>query len=219
VLLIIDAETGAIDTFVDDGGWLTEARTAAAGALSVDLLARRDASIVAIIGSGIQARFQLEALRAIRPITEVRVAARSIERVRSFATAHDAVACDSIGQAIDGAGIVICATTSTQAILDRVAPGTHVTSIGVDMAGKREPSERLIATADIVAVDDLDVSREVGILQFGSPAHAVTLGNILIGRARGRETAQQVTLAGLSGVGVQDAAIAELVMRGRQNAG
>jgi ornithine cyclodeaminase len=212
--LIISAVTGEIDTFINDGGWLTEARTAAAGALSIEILARPEASVVAMIGSGVQAGFQLEALRAIRLLTDVRVVARSIDRVHSFAAAHGARPCTTIAEAIDGADIVICTTTSQTAVLDRVAPGTHITSIGVDMVGKCEPSHRLITTADIVVVDDIAVSRAVGILQAGAtPTAPMTLGDILTNRRLGRETAQQVTLAGLSGLGVQDAAIAELVMQ------
>jgi ornithine cyclodeaminase len=214
--IVMSAATGAIDTFIDDGGWLTEARTAAAGALSIDLLARHDAHVVAIIGTGVQAAFQLEALRAIRPLTEVRVAGRSIERVREFCIAHHARPCSSIDEAIDGASIVLCATNSRSAIIDRVAPGTHVTSIGVDMVGKCELSDRLLESADVVMVDDVGVSLEVGILQYGegkSPTTARTIGGILSKRHSGRTTSEQVTVAGLSGLGVQDAAIAELVMQ------
>jgi ornithine cyclodeaminase len=216
--MVMSAKTGAIDTLIDDGGWLTEARTAAAGALSINLLARSNASVVAIIGTGVQAAFQLEALRATRELTEVRVAARSIERVQSFSDIHHARACRSIDEAIDGADIVICATNSTAPILDRVAPGTHVTSIGVDMVGKSELSEELLRTAHVVVVDDLLVSREVGILQRGhvqgvDEVFPVSISDVLTERHPGRTSAQQITVAGLSGVGVQDAAIAELVMQ------
>jgi ornithine cyclodeaminase/alanine dehydrogenase-like protein (mu-crystallin family) len=209
---ILSADSGKIDSFVNDGGWMTEVRTAAAGALSIDMLARRDASKIAIIGTGIQAAFQLEALRSIRHLKEVRVAARSIERTRTFASTHSAKPCDSIDQAIDGADIVLCATTSREALLDRVAPGTHVTSIGVDMVGKCELSAALIDAADVVAVDDIALSRSLGILQTRERLTAVTLGDILLKRAYGRVNDQQVTIAGLSGLGVQDAAIAEALM-------
>jgi ornithine cyclodeaminase len=210
--LILSADSGEIHTFVNDGGWMTEARTAAAGALSIDLLARKDASTVAIIGAGIQAGFQLDALRSIRNIGEVRIAARSVERVRTFASSHNAKPCSSIIEAIDGADIVLCATTSREVIVDRVAPGTHVTSIGVDMVGKRELSAALIEAADVVAVDDIDLSKTVGILQTSVRTTAVTLGDILLKRAYGRVNDEQITVAGLSGLGVQDAAIAEVLI-------
>lgn len=94
----------------------------------------------------------------------------------------------------------------------------HVTSIGVDMVGKCELSDSLIDTADVVMVDDVVVSQEVGILQRGgrrgeNDRFPISIGDVLNERHPGRTTEQQITVAGLSGLGVQDAAIAELVMQ------
>jgi ornithine cyclodeaminase len=210
--LILSADSGAIEVLVDDGGWLTEIRTAAAGALSVDLLARRDAQALAIIGAGVQAGFQLDAARTVRKFSDVRVASRAPERARAFADAHGVRACASVAEAIDGADVVICATTSREVVLDHVEAGVHVTSIGVDSAGKREAGPSLIAAADCVAVDDTAVAHQIGLMQGLSDRPLTTLGALVRGDAPGRVAATDVTLAGLSGLGVQDAAIAELLM-------
>ncbi|MGL5930080.1 MAG: ornithine cyclodeaminase family protein, partial [Dermatophilaceae bacterium] len=134
---VLSAESGAIEVLIDDGGWLTEIRTAAAGALTVDVLARKDASSLAILGSGIQAQFQLDALRSILPrLGDIRVAGRTAAHVREFARRNDCVAAASIAEAVDGADVIVCATTSRAPIVERIAPGVHVTSVGVDVAGK-----------------------------------------------------------------------------------
>jgi ornithine cyclodeaminase len=211
--VVMSAQSGAIEALIDDNGWLTEMRTAAAGALSVELLARPDARCVAIIGSGVQAEFQLAALRAIRHVDQVRVAGRTAANVESFARRHNAVACASIDEAVDDADIVICATTSRVPVLAHVRPGTHVTAIGADTAGKQELHPTLVRCADAVFVDDVELARRSGILQDLPDVNASTVGDVLTGRSAGRTGAEQITLAGLSGLGVQDAAIGELVMK------
>jgi ornithine cyclodeaminase len=217
--LVISAKTGAIDTCIDDGGWLTEARTAAAGALVTNHFARADATTVALIGTVVQAAFQLEALRATRPIGEVRVAARSIDRLKTFCETHGTTPSFSIDEALDGADIVICATTSKTAMVHRARPGTHVTSIGVDMLGKCELGADLIDMADVVVVDDIEVSRSVGMLQHLPQREVTTVGDVLAGRHPGRTSSDQITIVGLAGLGVQDAAIADLFMEANLRAG
>jgi ornithine cyclodeaminase len=212
----IDAETGKIEVLVDDGGWLTEVRTAAAVALSVDLLARTNATKLAIIGVGVQAEFQLEAVRHVRHISEIAVYARTAEKVAEFATAHDARACSSVDEAISNADIVLCATTSYAAIItnaNQLNPGVHITASGADMVGKRELSEQVVEGTNVVAVDNVALATRVGILQAVREEVAkqsVSIGQLLTGTP-GRTSDRQKTVAGLSGLGMQDAAIFELV--------
>jgi ornithine cyclodeaminase len=208
----ISAETGAVEMLVDDGGWLTEVRTAAAVALSVDLLARTDATKLAIIGVGVQAEFQIEAIRNVRNITDVSVYARTPEKVANFAASHDARPCGSLNEVLANADIVLCATTSYAAIITDPASlprGVHVTASGADMVGKRELSTDVVDSANVLAVDDVALATRVGILQ-GSTKAAVSLGQLLTGTP-GRTSADQRTIAGLSGLGMQDAAIFELL--------
>jgi ornithine cyclodeaminase len=209
--LVIDAGTGQIAALIDDHGWLTELRTAGAGALATHLLADPSALDLAVIGTGVQAALHIEAMRALRPDVRVRVAARNVARVRAFASEHHAVACDSIVEAVNDASIIITATSSTVPFLDHLAPGTHVTSIGVDTSTKAELSRSLLESADVVVVDDCTLSQRVGILRQCSTRSAVTLAEVVEGLA-GRTSSSQVTVAGLSGLGAQDAAIAELLL-------
>jgi ornithine cyclodeaminase len=210
--VVLSAQSGAIEALIDDNGWLTEVRTAAAGALSVQLLARQDARSVAIIGSGIQAGYQLAALRCVREVSDVRVAGRTSHKVNQFADEHGAVAYASVSEAVRGADIVICATTSRAPVLDWVEPGTHITAMGADMAGKRELSISLMERADAVIVDDVALARHAGVLQGVGDRTVGTIGELLTKRAAGRVARDQITVAGLCGLGVQDAAIAGVVM-------
>ncbi len=208
----ISSETGNIEVLVDDGGWLTEVRTAAAVALSVDLLARTDATRLAIIGTGVQAAFQLEAVRHVRNISDINVYARTAVKVARFAETHNARACASVDEALAGVDIVLLATNSHEAIIfdaSHLAGGVHVTASGADMVGKRELSPEVVESADIVAVDDVGLATRVGILQ-GTSTSAMTLGQLVVGVV-GRTSATQRTLVGLSGLGMQDAAIFDLL--------
>jgi ornithine cyclodeaminase/alanine dehydrogenase-like protein (mu-crystallin family) len=212
----IDAETGKIEVLVDDGGWLTEVRTAAAVALSVDVLARTNANKLAVIGVGVQAQFQIEAVRHVRQISEIAVYGRTAEKVAAFASAHDARACSSVDEAISNADIVLCATTSYAAIITnakQIRPGVHITASGADMVGKRELSEQVVEAANVVAVDNVALATRVGILQAvreDVAKQSVSIGQLLTGTL-GRTSDTQKTVAGLSGLGMQDAAIFELV--------
>jgi ornithine cyclodeaminase len=210
----INAVTGELEVLVDDGGWLTEVRTAAAVALSVDLLARGDATKLAIIGVGVQAEFQLDAVRHVRNITDISVFGRTSGKVAAFAKTNDAKACTSIDEAIADADVVLCATTSYDAIIgdpSMLPAGVHITASGADMVGKRELSPEVVRAADIVAVDDVVLATRVGILQdAGVAKSAVSIGQLLTGTP-GRTSPEQRTIAGLSGLGMQDAAIFSLL--------
>jgi ornithine cyclodeaminase len=210
--IVCDANSGAIAALVDDKGWLTELRTAGAGAFVTDLLAQPDALTLALIGSGVQAELQLAALRHLRPGLQVRVAGRSFANSQRFADAHDAVAVESIDAAIDGADIVLCATSSSVPLVARVSGGVHVTSIGTDTVGKAELAGSLLEMADLVVVDDVALSRRVGVLQQSPQLAARTVSAVMADARLGRHSPQQITVAGLCGLGVQDATIAGVLL-------
>jgi ornithine cyclodeaminase/alanine dehydrogenase-like protein (mu-crystallin family) len=222
LMLVISAVDGTLVGVLGDNGYLTELRTGAAGALAADVLARHDVTTTAIVGAGSQARFQLEALRRVRPIERVHVASRSRERAQAFV---DDVAslglaarlCDSVQEAVRGAGIVITTTPSTVPLLraEWLDAGTHVTAVGSDEPTKHELAPDVLASASVVAVDDRRQAAAFGELHHAIEAEerAVTLGELLEGVAQGRTTDDDITVADLTGVGVQDAAIASLVVR------
>jgi ornithine cyclodeaminase len=219
----VSAESGEIEVVVDDRGWLTEVRTAAAVALSVDVLARADAQRIAIIGTGLQAEFQLEAVRHVRNLEPanqtVAVFSPTASRVHAFADKHDVRPAKSVDDAIEGADIILCATNSYTPVLtnpDQFRPGVHITASGADMVGKQELGAELVQMAELVAVDDVDLARRVGILQHVPDHHRqeiVRLDAVLTGGPQ-RTSALQRTICGLSGLGMQDAAIFELAVTG-----
>jgi ornithine cyclodeaminase/alanine dehydrogenase-like protein (mu-crystallin family) len=226
LMLVLSAVDGSLVGMLADNGYLTELRTGAAGAVAADLLARPDASSVAIVGAGSQARFQLEALREVRPIDSVHVASRSRERAQSFvdeiaASGLSARLCASVEEAVRGADVVVTVTPSTAPLVQAawLEPGTHVTAVGSDEPTKHELEPTVLARASVVAVDDRRQAASFGELHHAVAAglrttdDVVTLGELLEGVVHGRTGAEEITVADLTGVGVQDAAIAALVLR------
>jgi len=226
LMLVSSAIDGTLLGVLADNGFLTELRTGAAGAVAADLLARPDASTAAIIGAGSQARHQLEALLEVRGIDDVRVSSRSPERTQVFVDEIAALGlsvrrCDSIEQAVRGAEIVITTTPSTVPLVraEWLAPGAHVTAVGSDEPTKQELDAEVLARAGVIAVDDRRQTAAFGELHHAigrglrTAEDVVTLGELLEGEAAGRTSSEEITVADLTGVGVQDAAIAALVMR------
>jgi ornithine cyclodeaminase/alanine dehydrogenase-like protein (mu-crystallin family) len=227
LMLVLSARDGSPVGLLVDNGYLTELRTGAAGALAADLLARADATTAAIIGAGSQARYQLEALLNVRRIEKVQVASRSPERARAFVSRIEntyglpAVLCASVEDAVRGADLVVTTTPSRTPLLeaDWLEPGTHVTAVGSDEPYKQELAADVLARADVVAVDDRGQAGRLGELHhaiengLSSQSDVVTLGELLDRAAPGRSGAEDLTVADLTGVGVQDAAIAALALR------
>ena len=226
LMLVISATDGSLVGVLGDNGFLTELRTGAAGAIAADALARRDVTTAAVVGAGSQARYQLEALREVRPIDRVHVASRSPERARVFVDEIASLGLaarlfDSVQEAVRGAGIVITTTPSIAPLVeaDWLDPGTHVTAVGSDEPSKQELAPDVLARASVIAVDDRRQAAGFGELHHAIKAglrteeDAVTLGELLEGVVPGRTTDDDITVADLTGVGVQDAAIAALVVR------
>jgi ornithine cyclodeaminase len=227
LMLILSARDGSLLGLLLDNGFLTEIRTGAAGAIAADLLARPDASTVAIVGAGSQARHQLQALRRVRTIERVQVASRSPERLRAFADEIEAghglavQVCGSVEQAVRGADIVITTTPSKAPLLepDWLDAGTHITAVGSDDPGKQELAADVLARAAVVAVDDRGQAARSGELHHAIESgvrgeeDTVTLGELLEGVAEGRARDDDLTVADLTGVGVQDAAIATMTLQ------
>jgi ornithine cyclodeaminase len=213
---VIDAQSGAPVAILQDGGWLTEMRTAAASAVTAVALARPESSRLAILGGGFQAAFQVEALRDAFDIDSVMVWSRTAETAARFAGENHATAAGSVAEAVSEADIVICCTPSREPLLtvDMVKPGTHIVAMGSDMTGKHEVAGDLVRAADVLVCDSVDVTRRVGELQHvpDQAERAVNLGEVLTARASGRTTDSQITVADLCGLGIQDAAMAQLVM-------
>jgi len=215
---VLDAATGAPAAILDDGGWLKEIRTAAASAVSARALARPDSRTLTILGGGFQAAFQVAALREALGIESVTVWSRSPETRDRFAAENDAVATDTVADAVHGADIVICCTPSREPLvaLEMLSPGTHVIAMGSDLLGKRELADDVLLGADLLVADDVSIAARVGELAHLAEAaeRAVNLGDVLTGRSPGRTSDEQISVSDHCGLGIQDAAMAQLVMTG-----
>ena len=203
-------------------------RTGAASGVATKYMARRDARIAAVIGSGGQAKTQLEAVAAVRKLESARVFGRNPENRQKFAAdmaqrfSIPVSAAASAEEAVRGADIVCTATTASHPVFDgaALAPGTHINAIGANFPQKRELDDAAIARVSVFVVDSVEQSRqEAGdlIAPFGqdeSRWSAVTeLSQIVAGRARGRSNDTEVTLFRSNGIAVWDLAAASCVYR------
>ncbi|CAN5797522.1 alanine dehydrogenase [soil metagenome] len=223
-IILLDPDTGALLALVD-GRYITEARTAAVSAVSVKHLARKDAGVLALIGSGVQARSHLEAIDRVRSLSEVRVWSRSPANRDSFVsemaphTSADLHAAASVEDALRGADIVVLATAAREPVVrsEWVAGGAHICAVGACRPDQREMDAALVARS-VLYVD----SREGALAEAGdvvlaikdgaiSASHIVgELGELVAGRCQGRATDTQVTIFKSLGMAVEDVAAAHL---------
>lgn len=227
LMILLSSRTGLIQALLLDNGYLTDLRTAAAGAVAARYLALEDASVAAILGAGLQARLQLKALTLVRPIRTARIWARSAPKAARAARELSAelgievVPCATGAEAVAGAHVVVTTTPAESPILlsDWLEPGQHVTAMGSDAEHKNELDPQAIATAGLYVADSLAQTRRLGELHHaierglaGADTPYAELGHIVAGLAPGRTSADQITIADLTGTGIQDTAIANLAL-------
>lgn len=226
MMVVLSATTGLVQALLLDNGYLTDLRTAAAGAVAADALARPDAHRAAILGAGMQARLQLRALMLVRPVSRAAVWARDPAKARAFADDMSAAlsipvtAAERADQAVRDADLIVTTTPSETPILHDAAPGAHITAMGSDAPHKNEIAPDLLARALYVA-DRLAQTRLIGELAH-SPLRDrdfPELGQVLAGLAPGRSDPGQISLADLTGTGIQDTAIAALALSRARQAG
>lgn len=214
--VVFDSTTGSLMAVLLDNGYLTELRTGAAGGLAADLLAPAEVDIAAVIGTGGQARHQLEGLLAVRHPQVVKVCGRRPEGVADLADwvrgrwNVDVKETTDPDEAVREAQAVVTVTAANAPLfaLESLAPDVHVTSVGSDTPGKRELPVDLLTTAALVVVDSAEQSQQLGELQGINAAsinRLVTMGQIVTERPA-RPVGR--TVADLSGLGIQDTAIA-----------
>lgn len=226
LVLAIDDETGQPLALMQ-GSALTAIRTGAASGAATDVLARSDAHTVAIFGSGVQARTQLEAVCTVRPIDEVRVYSRSgagsfIDDMAGRGPMPTAIrTVGSPAEALDGADIVCAATTSRTPVFDGadLQPGTHVNAVGSFTPEMQEVDAVTIQRSRVVVDSRAAVLEEAGDLivpltdgQIGPDHIYAELGEILLGRLPGRTSPDQITFFKSVGLAIQDAIAARIVM-------
>lgn len=228
-IAVHDATTGDLRAILRDEHHLTDVRTAAAGAVATRMLARDDATTVAVLGTGTQAYLQVLAACAVRPIDTVLIwgrragAARALrEAIMTRTRGLSVSVVDQAQEAVRPADTIITATGSTRAILDGswVRPGQHITAVGADDPTKAELDPACFKRADLVVVDSRkETPRFAGDLRGAIEAGAFTgadihgeVGELVVGRRPGRQNSSQITVAKLIGLGIQDLAAVEVAL-------
>jgi ornithine cyclodeaminase/alanine dehydrogenase-like protein (mu-crystallin family) len=212
---------------------VTEIRTAAVSAVATSLLANPGADVLAIIGTGVQARAHLHAISATRPLAQVRVAGSSPAKADAFAGEMTSpglpvIACPSPKEAVTEAGIVVTATTAAQPVLRRdwLAPGTHVNAVGACLPGVRELDTATMADAALFADSRESVLAESGDYLLAAAEGAIgpghiraEIGDLLAAGAAGRRQAAEITVFESLGLAVEDLAAADLAYQTARKGG
>jgi alanine dehydrogenase len=210
-ILLFKPETGE-PLATMDGRLITEVRTAAVSAVATQHLARSDASVLAIIGSGVQARSHLEALGMVRDFREVRV--WSPHRAQAFAREHDVHAAASAEEAVRGADVVVTATTSSTPVLEGewLSLGVHINAVGAPRPDWRELDDGVLERARVY-VDSREAAREESGDVIAAREVFAELGEVAAGMKSGRRSTEDVTLFKSLGLAVEDVATADLIYR------
>jgi ornithine cyclodeaminase len=219
-VLLFDGATGE-PMALANGSAVTELRTAAVTAVATDALARPDASALAVIGAGVQARAHIAAIAEVRELSRVRVASRTPAHAQRLADevrpAHPfpVEACQSTMDAVAGADIVVTVTTSADPVLryEWLAPGTHVNAVGSSIPTSREMDTATMAAASLFVDRRESTVNESGDYLFAAREGAIgpehiraEVGEVLAGAAAGRTSADEITLFKSLGLAVEDLA-------------
>jgi len=227
LMVLLSARTGLVEAVFLDNGYLTDIRTAAAGAVAARCLAPEDCATVGIVGTGVQARLQLLAAARVRAIKAALIWGRDVDKAeRLAAELSDELgiavgACDDRAELMARSRLVITTTPAREPLLeaDWLHPGLHITAMGSDQEDKNEIDPRILARADQVVCDRIGQCEKMGELRSALAAGAladtsaiVELGAVLTGAAQGRRSENDITLCDLTGTGVQDTAISTLAL-------
>jgi len=230
MVVVFDAKTGETAAILLDNGFITDLRTAAAGAVAARHLSRKNVGTVAVIGTGGQARYQVKMLALVRALGEVRVWGRDPHKaqgcVDDLGKCREIPACnfavtESIKEAVDGADIVITVTASREPLLRAkwLKPGVTVIAVGSDAPDKQELDVAVLLLADKIVADSLPQCLHLGeihhAVEYGAirkeKVHA-ELGEVIAGLKPGRTSDDEIIICDLTGIGAQDVAAAALVL-------
>jgi len=215
VIVVLDPVSGVPQAFVD-GRFITEARTAAVSAVSARRLARADARVLGILGSGVQARSHLEALMLVREFREVRAWSPNAHRLRQFAAETGARAMESAEAVVRGADVVVAATASPTPVImnEWVAEGAHVIAVGACVPTQRELDPGLVERARLVVDSRAAALREAGDVVMGIAEGRWTAAHIAaeLGELPARQSDREITVFKSLGLAVEDLFAAHLVL-------
>lgn len=234
LLLVFSQKTGELKLILLDKCWLTDVRTAAAGAVAAKHLAPKNIHRIGIVGTGVQAKMQLEMLRDVvdctsclvwgRDSTKVqRMIAdlRASESVQAWEGGLEIEAAPTLDDLVSQCNLIVTTTSARSPLIraDQVQQGTHITAMGSDDHGKQELEAEVLGKADLVVADSVsqcvDHGECFGAVQEGHIAadSILELGNVIKNGEIGRTTEDQITVADLTGVAIQDIQIAKMVAR------
>ncbi|MBF0278967.1 MAG: cyclodeaminase [SAR324 cluster bacterium] len=223
LMVLFSVRTGMLEALLLDNGYLTDVRTAAAGAVAANHLSRKESESACIVGAGNQARLQLQALCLVRPIQKATV--WSPEEDEAKETAKELTerlgipvrASLDIAAIVSEADIVVTTTPSTNPLVyaEWLRPGQHITSMGSDQPNKNELEPACLKRADIYIADRISQTSVLGELHHAILSGTIEateefpeLGEIVAKKKQGRINSEQITICDLTGTGVQDTAIA-----------
>jgi ornithine cyclodeaminase len=223
--VLFDPETGRASAVVS-ANYLTGVRTGAASAIASKYLSRPDSRVLCLIGTGVQAVYQLRATLAVRPIREVHAWDPSAQNLAKFGETVKELGLHFVAHtdrqaAVAGADIVITVTPSQQALVEKswVRAGTHISAMGADTKGKQELDPALVAAAALF-VDEAAQAISIGECQHAYRAGLISeqsfrgsLGEVIAGLCEGRRDSQEITLFDGTGVALQDLVVADLAVR------
>jgi ectoine utilization protein EutC len=235
MMLLLSTETGVPQSVLLDNGYLTDVRTAAAGAIAAKYLARENIETVGVIGTGSQAKYQMLALKQVRKFNRLIVYGRNPNRINQYIKEMEPLlnvpinVAQSVEELVKESDVVVTTTPSRTPIIrtEWLHPGLHITAMGSDAEHKQELESGILKQADLLVCDvksqcfklgELRHGLEQGLLSYESDI--IELGELTSGQTSGRTNNQQVTVCDLTGTGVQDTAIAlyafnELVAKGQ----
>jgi ornithine cyclodeaminase len=227
VVMAFDASTGTPVAIVQDGGLLTDWRTAVAGAVASRALARGDAKSLGVIGTGIQGLWQPLAHKTVIDFDRLLIWGRSVEKAKAIQTQLEpqlpgvkVEVITDLEQLVCESEIIVTATGSLEPLIrsEWLQPGTHITAVGADDDRKRELELSVLERANVIVVDSLLVNQKYGdiaqALKAGTleASSLIELGTLLANPNLGRSSSEQITVAKLVGLGVQDLAAVEVVL-------
>ena len=223
MMVLFDSNTGVLKAVLLDQGYLTDVRTAVAGAIASKYLAKDSVSNVGIIGAGVQAKLQLEALLLVKKPKELRIWARNENSAKEYITEINnkyhfkKFICKTAQEVTENSEIVITTTPSKKPLIkaEWLHPGLQITAMGSDAEHKNEIDPQIIAATDLYVCDNQSQTSILGELHHAIEKGIVDknkkyteVGEIINGKKKGRKSDQEIIICDLTGTGVQDTAIA-----------
>ena len=223
LMILFSAKTGLVEALLLDNGYLTDVRTAAAGAVAAKYLAPPDVETAGVLGTGLQARLQMQALHLVRPFKRVLVWGRDQAKAKTCARdlaqslGVEATALSNAGEVLAESQAVVTTTPAREPILkaEWLHPGLHITAMGSDASEKNEIEPAALTKADVFVCDRKSQSQVLGELRAALAAgavdsgfHVVELGQIIAGETGWKPSSEGISICDLTGTGIQDTAIA-----------